>query len=187
MEYLLKLFPDTKFILMIRNPFNHIASLAKQDGIFREMEANDPRLLEWTKIIGHREFGSAKICININNPELVQTIRQKWESKDTYVEGWADYWASIYNYVNERIQQNPQLKKAVLVVRYEDLCDNPSEIIDKIIGHIGVDPSSFSDVKQHYCNTLHRPTYYKTSYSEREQQQIIAATSNIASNFGYNL
>ena len=41
MEYLLQLFPDTKFVVMIRNPFDHIASLAKQDAIFKEMEAND--------------------------------------------------------------------------------------------------------------------------------------------------
>jgi len=67
MEYLQKLFPDVKFIIIIRNPFDHIASLAKQDVILKELEQNDPRLLQWTKIIGHREFGTAKICINFNN------------------------------------------------------------------------------------------------------------------------
>ncbi|MGY5872530.1 MAG: sulfotransferase [Candidatus Thorarchaeota archaeon] len=187
MEYLLKLFPDTKFVIMIRNPFDHIASLAKQDAIFKEMEANDPRLLEWTKLIGHREFGSAKVCINLDNTETVQKIRELWESKETYVEGWAIYWASIYEHVHRQIQENPSIKKAALVVRYEDLCDSPSEVIDKIIGHTGIDPESFLQVKQHYCNTLRRPTYYKTTYSKKEQDQIISTAGDVASRFGYDL
>ena len=40
MEYLLKLFPMAKFLIIIRNPTNHIASIIKQDNIFLEMERN---------------------------------------------------------------------------------------------------------------------------------------------------
>ena len=187
MEYLLYLFPEAKFVLMIRNPFDHIASLAKQDQIFKEMESNDPRLLEWTKLIGHREFGSAKVCINVDNYNRINDVRERWNGKDTYVEGWAIYWSSIYEYVHKVLSHNPDVKKAALVVRYEDLCDSPSEIIDKIMAHTNIDSESFKSVKQHYCNTLRRPTYYKTTYSEKEQEQIIAATGEIATKFGYDL
>lgn len=187
MEYLLKIFPDSKFVIMVRNPFDHIASLAKQDAIFKEMEANDPRLLEWTKLIGHREFGSDKVCVNVENNGKVQTIREKWNHKDSYVEGWAIYWASIYDHVHRQVQENPSVRNAALLVRYEDLCDSPNDVIDKIVDHIGVDEKSFTKVKHHYCNTLRRPTYYKTSYTKEEQEQIIAATSDIASIFGYSL
>ncbi|MHA2192813.1 MAG: sulfotransferase, partial [Candidatus Thorarchaeota archaeon] len=65
MEYLQKIYPDVRFLIVIRNPFDHIASLAKQDMILRNLEHGNPRLLDWTKIIGHREFGSARICINL--------------------------------------------------------------------------------------------------------------------------
>jgi len=187
MEYLLKLFPKTKFVIMIRNPFDHIASLAKQDGVFKEMEGKDPRLLEWTKIIGHREFGSGKVCINLDDFETVQKIREMWRSKDTYVQGWAIYWASVYEYVYQKLQENPTLNKAVLVVKYEDMCDSPSDVIDRIVSHISVDPKSFNNIKQHYCDTLRRPTYYRTTYSEKEQQQILSTTNEIASKFGYEL
>jgi len=187
MEYLLHLFPDAKFVLMIRNPFDHIASLAKQDQIFKEMETDEPRLLEWTKLIGHREFGSAKVCINVDNYERIQTIRSKWNNKETYVEGWAIYWASIYERVHKTLEKNPIVKKAALVVRYEDMCDSPGEVIDSIIAHTNIDPESFKNVRQHYINTLRRPTYYKTSYSKNEQDQIIAATGDIATKFGYDL
>jgi hypothetical protein len=187
MEYLLKIFPDSKFVIMVRNPFDHIASLAKQDAIFKEMEANDPRLLEWTKLIGHREFGSDKVCVNVDNNGKVQTIREKWKNKDTYVEGWAIYWASIYDYVHRQMSENPRVKNAALLIRYEDLCDSPNDVIDRIVNHIGVDGKSFTNVKKHYSNTLRKPTYYKTIYTEKEKKQIVAATGDIASKFGYEL
>ncbi|TFG30548.1 sulfotransferase [Candidatus Thorarchaeota archaeon] len=187
MEYLLKLFPDARFVLMIRNPFDHIASLAKQDAIFKEMEANDPRLLEWTKLIGHREFGTAKICINLDDFDRIKKIRDLWENKETYVQGWAVYWASVYEYVHKKLQEDQRLAQAVIVIRYEDLCDRPDEVIDQIMNHIAVDKESFQKVKQHYCRTLKRPSYYRTSYTEQEQEQILTATGIISSKFGYDL
>ena len=187
MEYLLKLFPDARFVIMIRNPFDHIASLAKQDAIFKEMEANDPRLLEWTKLIGHREFGSAKVCINLDDYDLIKRIRELWDSKETYVEGWAIYWASVYDHVYRKLKDNPKIAQAALVIRYEDLCDRPSEVIDQILNHITVDKASFQNVKQHYCGTLKRPSYYRTTYTEKEQEQILSATKSTATKFGYEL
>lgn len=187
MEYLLKLFPDARFILMIRNPFDHIASLAKQDAIFKQMEAEDPRLLGWTKLIGHREFGSGKICINLDDSDLIQEIKELWNNKDTYVKGWAIYWASIYEFVYKKLQENHRLAQTVHVFRYEDLCDHPSEVIDQILNHISVEKGSFQKVKQHYCETLRRPTYYRTSYTELEQEQILEATKDVAFKFGYEL
>ncbi len=187
MEYLLKLFPDAKFVLMIRNPFDHIASLAKQDAIFKQMEAEDPRLLEWTKLIGHREFGSEKVCINLDNYDLVKEVRQLWNNKATYVKGWALYWASVYDFVHKELTENQNLAQAVHVFRYEDLCDRPSEVIDQILNHISVEKESFRKVKQHYCATLKRPSYYRTSYTDKEQDQILTATKDAASEFGYEL
>jgi hypothetical protein len=99
LEYLQKLFPDAKFVIFIRNPFDHIASLAKQDKLFYEIEQEDPRLLDWTKIIGHREFGHARVCINFNNYDIIQRIRRLWGHEDTYINGWAIYWASTYSYL----------------------------------------------------------------------------------------
>ncbi|MGY5875543.1 MAG: sulfotransferase [Candidatus Thorarchaeota archaeon] len=187
MEYILKLYPGAKFILMIRNPFNHIASAAKQDGIFEEMERADPRLLDWTKIIGHREFGSAKFCINMGSTETVEKIRQLWSKRDTYVKGWAIYWDAVYSHVHERLTNNPELAKASLLVRYEDLCNSPVEMIDKITTHLELDADKFSHVKEHYVATLRAPSYYRTKYSEKEQEDIIAATGETASKFGYTL
>lgn len=185
MEYLHKLFPDVKFIIIIRNPFDHIASLAKQDRILKELEYEDPRLLDWTKIIGHREFGTAKVCINYNNPEITQRIRALWRHKETYIEGWAVYWAETYSYIQKKLETNPNLAKASLMVRYEDLCEKSDVTIDKIIDHIELDPKKFSKIKKHYSKRLKKPTYYITKFSDKEQEKIINITGNVAEKFGY--
>ncbi len=187
MAYILKMFPDARFILMIRNPFNHIASLSKQDKLFAELEGNDPRLLDWTKVIGHREFGTGRVCINPADNDVVLKIRELWESSETYAQGWAVYWAAIYSLMHEHLEKNPRIAKAALVVRYEDLCKSPSEQIDEIVSHLGLDPDKFRSIKAHYVQTLRAPSYYRTKYSEEEQDAIIRITQDTASKFGYEL
>ncbi|MFW9992779.1 MAG: sulfotransferase [Candidatus Odinarchaeota archaeon] len=185
MDYLQRLFPDVKFVILIRNPFSHIASLAKQDGVLKELERKDPLLLDWTKIIGHREFGSAKVCINLDNHSTIQRIRQLWGQKDNYIKGWAIYWASVYSHIYKKLQTNPELAKASLIVKYEDLCEFPGKTIDRIIDHIEVNPEDFAKIKEYYCTRLHQPNYYKTEYSEKEREDILKATREIAEMYGY--
>jgi hypothetical protein len=187
LEYILKMFPDAKFLLVIRNPFTHIASLAKQDVILGRLEARDPRLMDWTKVIGHREFGSAKFCINVDNTETVRRIRSLWKSKTHYVEGWALYWSAIYASAFERLKNSKRLSNATLMVKYEDLCMNPAKTIDAIIDHVEVDRKKFEPVKKYYMKNLRLPSYYSVEYEPDEVAAIRRVASQTASMFGYNL
>jgi hypothetical protein len=187
MEYLKKMFPDVRFIIVVRNPFDHIASLAKQDMILRSLESADPRLLDWTKIIGHREFGSARIIINLGSSETVERIRRLWNSKDTYARGWAVYWNAVYSFVQDKLESNTEIADASLVFRYEDLCESPEKIIDNIVKHVEIDAARFQPIKEHYKSRLTKPTYYRTEYTEQEQNDILQETEETASGFGYSL
>jgi hypothetical protein len=186
MEYLQKIMPDVKFIIVVRNPFSHIASLAKQDTIFSEVERQDPRLLDWTKIIGHREFGAAKVCINVGDTNLVREIREHWSNKNTYVKGWAKYWASLYAHVHKKLEQNQDLAKAALVVKYETLCEEPSATINRIFEHAELDVSKFKQ-KQEYVESLRPPSYYSVQYTDKERESIIKHTGPVAKLFDYDL
>lgn len=187
MEYIQRFLPDVKFLIIIRNPFDHIASLSKQDMILSEVERQDPRLLDWTKIIGHREFGAAKICINLDDTDTVQDIRELWKNKETYVTGWAKYWASIYSHVHHTLKHNQNLADATLVVRYETLCGSPDETIDRIIEHTELDSKKFEGVKKKYVKTLRPPAYYSVQYSDKETESIKNITGPIARLFDYEI
>lgn len=185
--YILKLFPDAKFIIMARNPFDHIASLAKQDVVLGRLQTDDPRLLDWTKIIGHREFGTGKVCINVGDSELIQQIRRLWRKKATYAEGWAQYWTSIYSYTLDQISSNRKVAEASLLVRYEDLCGSPAKTIDAITEHLELDREKFTPVRKVYIDKLRQPTYYRTVYTDAEQESIIRVTSKVTARLGYDL
>ncbi|MFX1428156.1 MAG: sulfotransferase, partial [Promethearchaeota archaeon] len=124
MEYLQRIFPSSKFLLIIRNPVDQIASLIKQTKLFMKIEKDIPLFQDWLKILGHQEFGYQRICINVNNPEVVYKIRKLWSKKKTYVKGWAHYWVFIYDFIAKRLEENDKLRKATLIVNYDELCDN---------------------------------------------------------------
>lgn len=185
LEYLLSLFPDAKFLLVIRNPISHVASLMKQDRLFYEMEREDKRLLHWTKLIGHREFGSAKTVINLDDPQTAKEIKSLWANGGTAAKGWALYWAKVYGYLDQLLQQNHQLAEASLIIRYEDLCKNSVETLDKMVAHLEISAEKFRPIKEAYVGSLEQPSYYDPSFSDQELKAIKEATSKVAKKYGY--
>ncbi len=185
LEYILKMLPAAKFIIMVRHPINHIASLVKQDAIITQLEADDERLLHWTKIIGHREFGTGKIIINVDTTEEVEEIRRLWSNKSTYVEGWAIYWTYIYKYIDRILKENENIAKASLLVRYEDLTSNTEEVIDQIFNHLELPSEALDYIKNKYKDFLKPPTYYKPSFTKEEIETIEKHTKKIAKLYGY--
>ncbi len=183
LEYLLRIFPNSKFLLTIRNPVKHIASLIKQTQLFIRMEREAPLLIDWLRIVGHYEFGSQQVCINSGNTDIIRKIRELSKHKETYVKGWANYWDSIYGYISNCLDTNKKLKKATHIVRYDDLCGNSAEVIDKILEHTELTDSKFEKVKNFYIKNLHKPAYYTSNFTEQELNQIYEVTKTTANWF----
>ncbi len=183
-EYLLRLFPSSKILLIIRNPVNHIASLIKQTKLYIKMEQKNPILSDWLRIIGHHEFGHRQVCINVGNSGLIRKIRKLWRNKKTYVKGWAYYWSSIYDFFADHLDKNKKLKKATLIVRYNDLCDKPAIIIDKILEHTELSTHKFEKLKKYYINNLHKPSYYTPNFSNQDLKYISDITKSTVARFG---
>jgi len=185
LEYLNRIYPNSKFLLIIRNPVNHIASLIKQTRLFIKMEEENPTLIDWHRITGHSEFGHYQLCINTGDNELIHKIRRLWKDERTYVKGWAYYWSSLYGYVMNLLEANKKIKESTLIIRYEDLCENPAEIIDKILEHSELPLNNFEKIKKYYIRHLHEPTYYTPNFSNQELLHISEITKATASRFGY--
>ncbi|MFX1235024.1 MAG: sulfotransferase [Promethearchaeota archaeon] len=183
-EYLLKLFPDVKFLLIIRNPVNQIASLIKQIKLFMRIECKAPLLQEWFRLIGHYEFGHHQVCINVGNTDVIRKIRMLWTKKETYVKGWAYYWNSIYEYLADNLEKNRKFREATLIINYDELCENPDGIIAKILEHTELSVEKFERVRKYYIDHLHVPNYYKPDFSQQELAEISEITKKTASRFG---
>ncbi len=185
MEYLHKLFPDVKFVLVIRHPINHIASYIKQERIFLDLEKENDKIRDWITKVGHIEFGSEKVFINLNSKENIDKIRALLEKEETFVRAYAFYWKLVYEYTTDLLSKNKELAKQTLVIRFEDLTDNSEETIDKIIEHLELDKEKSAELREKYIQKLHQPTYYKPSFSDEELATIKEETYEIAKLYGY--
>jgi len=186
LEYLLKLFPKARFLIMVRNPINQIASLIKQHNLFLKMEDKNPYMTDWLRLLGHHEFGVGLKCINIGNTEQLCKIKELMRKKKTNVKAWAYYWDYLYNYIANLLETSSKLRNATLVVRYTDLCENSDETINKILNHTQLTFKEFIDIKNHYCEYLKKPEYYSFDFSQKEKEQIITITRDTAKKLGFN-
>lgn len=185
MQYLRKIFPDARFLLYVRNPIDHVASLMKQDRIWDELDRDDPRQIEIIEMTGHHEFGQRQVMANVGKPEVLAEIHNL-RAEGRMVRARARYWAYVYDFVLSQIASDPGLANAVAVVRYEDLCGNSGETIDRIVAHAGLAAQSFADVRTAYTAKLSLPDYYRPSFSPEELADIVDVTQGVASQFGYD-
>jgi hypothetical protein len=186
MAYLRKMFPNARFLLYVRNPVDHVASLLKQDRIWDELDRDDPRQIEIIEMTGHHEFGSRQIMANVGDPSVLREIHQLRDAGHT-VRARAKYWAYTYDFVLNQIASDPDLASAVCVVRYEDLCGDSGPTIDRILEHAGLAPEAFAATREAYISKLSLPEYYRPSFNARELNDIVEVTSDVAGRFGYDV
>ncbi|EPC00333.1 hypothetical protein L861_07495 [Litchfieldella anticariensis FP35 = DSM 16096] len=181
--YLHRLYPEARFLVAIRDPVWHIASLMKQQALFTTGETNQPRALEHMRRVGHFEFGLDRRAINVGDDTMTAKITELWETGQE-VEGWAHYWADIYRHVANLLDNDPALRDACLVVRYEDLCSQPEEMLTRVHVHsqLSVEPQALREA----ASGLHAPTYYRPKFSDRELTLIREITQPVAARFGYS-
>jgi hypothetical protein len=114
-EYLADLFPDARFVVPIRHPVPHVASLVRQHELFCDYSRRDGRVPAYLSAAGHYEFGPQRIPIAINGSG-VQTL-VAWQAAEEH-RGYAIQWAAVYGFVLQLLEQRPELAKRVLVVRH---------------------------------------------------------------------
>lgn len=181
LEYLLKIFPTARFVIPVRDPFWHIASLMKQHRIFCEGQQDNPRAVLHLQRVGHFEFGLDRRPINADDDDEVGVIQDLWE-RGREVEAWARYWNHTHAYLAARLEQEPALRRAAFVVRYEDLCRAPGETMASIFAHCGL--SVPHQLRRRADRSIRFPGYYRPDFSRQEVDVIHRCTGETAARFG---
>jgi len=164
LAYLLKLFPDARFIVPVRDPVAHIASLMKQHRLFVRMAEGNPRILRHLQRTGHFEFGPDRRPINAGDDKATARIARLW-SDGRDLEGWADYWALVYGHVAHLLETDPLVGAAVHIVRHEDFCDDPSGVMRNTLAHCDLEAE---DLPALAASRISPPDYYVTGFSDAE-------------------
>lgn len=177
LEYLLALFPDARFVIPVRDPVWHVASLMKQHRLFCARTRDNPKARTHLRRVGHFEFGPDRRPINAGDTECVQAICAHFAAGRD-IEGWALYWNHLYGYLADRLEQDERLRESALVVHYEALCSDPRGILRQVLEHCRL-----AEVPEHIERAAARvrfPDYYQPPFTRHERtliERLTAATA----------
>ena len=181
LAYLKRLFDDALFVVPVRDPVHHIASLIKQHRLFQAAEGADGRILDHMRRAGHFEFGLDLRPINFGHAGATARVRALWAEGEE-VRGWAAYWADVYGHVLARLAADDGLRQAVKIVRFHELCRKSERVLADLFDHCGLAVTD-QDLAR-WAARLTAPSYYRPAFSERDLDVIAEETGAIAEAFG---
>lgn len=109
------------FLVIFRNPIYHSYSLLKTHKRFYKLQENDPYILEYMNLIGHREFGKGL------KKFVYKDILIKNFYKPNSINYWLCNWINCYSWI---LSNKLYKKKNVHLIQYEKLCRNESNLED---------------------------------------------------------
>lgn len=181
LEFLLEVFPDARFVIPVRAPHTHIASLMKTHALFVRGQRANARARRHLRRVGHYEFGLDRQPINTGDSAATATVLELWQRGEE-VRGWAHYWAQIYGYVADRLAQNPRLAAAARLVVFEDLCARPEAELAAIMEHCGLSAAA-GDLTATAAR-IKQPSYYQANFSAADAAAISDITAAVAARVG---
>lgn len=183
MAYLQRLSPDAKFILPIRDPVSHVASLVRQHKRFSDAGHADKRATAHMSQVGHFEFGLNRIPVNTGNVQRIQEIQAAWKNGEE-IRGFALYWDMIYRFVYDQLNADPILAKSTKILSHATLCADPNITLREMLSHCQLSAdNAWLDTQA----KMIRPEKSATTLSAEEIKLIKDITGQTATLFQVNL
>jgi hypothetical protein len=183
LAYLVRLFPNARILLPVREPASHIASLLRQHRLFSGGQRKHRQALTFMQRTGHFEFGLDRRPINLGDAARVQQIRKDWAAGDE-VRGLAQYWDMVYGYLARLLASDPRVREATQVVRFETLCAAPRETLRGVLDHCRLPEAE--RIALQFAPGIRYPTYYASPFSSGDRAMIEQQTAATAKLWGYS-
>lgn len=175
-EYLLRLFPDARFIIPIRHPITHIASLLRQHELFSQYAMEDSRVGPYLIAAGHYEFGPQRVPIHVCQSSI-DPIRSALKNQQDHI-AYAIQWRDIYAKPLSLLIEKPDLVNQVTLVKHEDFCRDPYATWNRIALVCELDP-----VQQDFKHIVAPES--STGLTDKQKTEIWDVTCDIAESIGY--
>lgn len=178
---ILQLFPDARIIIPLRDPLTHIASLMRQHALFSAAEVRHPAALRYMQRVGHYEFGLDRRALNLGSVSATTAIQKLWRDGNE-VEGWSLYWASVHDFVAEQLHEDRAVRKAALLVRFEELCADAEGTLTRILNHAHLesDKAWIAATSRH----IRAPSSGPPPFTEAQYRKIRQITASAAQRLG---
>src|SRR5690606_4215346 len=129
---------------------------------------------------GHFEFGLDRRVINFGDAGASESVERLWKDGED-VRGYARCWAQVYGFLARRLAANEALRRAAIVVRFEDLCGQSLETVQRVAEHCEL--ADDRQLHRELADRLHAPTYYQAKFSPAEYAAIEDETREVAGEF----
>jgi hypothetical protein len=182
LAYLVRLFPDARFLVPVREPVGHIASLRRQHRLFSAGQRRHPRARRYMRRSGHFEFGLDRRPMNLGDAARTQAVLRAWAAGEE-ARGWARAWDMAYGHLADLLASDAAVRAAARAVRFEDLCDAPAETIRAALDHCGL--PGVAEAVRRFAPLVRRPAYYPTDFTPAELAAIREETARTAARWGY--
>jgi len=182
LAYLVRLFPDARFLIAVRSPRRHIGSLARQHEWFCDGQRRSPRALAFMRRSGHFEFGLDRRPVQLGDAPRTAQIIDDWAA-GREVRGWATYWDMVYSHLGRLLDGDDKVRRASLIVRFETLCESPAETLRNVLDHCAL--ADGEALIERFAPTVRDPAYYASRFSPDDEKIIDEATADTARRWGY--
>jgi hypothetical protein len=176
---LTELFPDARFVVPLRDPVSHVASLMRQHALFCAAETQHPAALRYMQRVGHFEFGLDRRPLNLGEGGATKEVQRLWR-EGREVEGSALYYAAVHEYLLDLLQDD-KVREATLLVRFETLLEQPAETFRQILAHTKL-PGDEAFVAS-LAKRIHPPRY-RPDFDEKDLATIRRITGPVAARLG---
>ena len=120
-------FKNDLFIILFRDPLSHSFSLQNTHNKICIAQKNDPFILDYMNLIGHREFGLNQKPFNYGkNKSLTESIFDSKDKDNYWLKSWINAYSWLYDFAKKHKPNN------LMLVSYEDICDPKSKKINEI-------------------------------------------------------
>ncbi|HVJ55241.1 MAG TPA: sulfotransferase [Aliidongia sp.] len=182
LPYLARLFPDARFIVLVREPLEHVASLARQQRIFAEAQRTNARAQDYLRALGHFEFGLDRRPINMGDDAVIEEILARW-ARGEELAGSALYWRHLYGSLSALLAEDEDLARRVAIVRFETLYGEPAQTLRRLLDHCGLDADA--PPLESLAARLKPPRLYRPDIPAGEAADVARICAPVASLYGY--
>ncbi len=117
---------DFLMVILYRDPLTHAASLMEKHRSYKQLQQDDPFVLEYMNWLGHHEFGLNQ------KPFIFSTSTYTFDDEKDTLDFWLKTWINYYSYA--LTINHPK----TLFINYDAYCKNPGETVSTILEKVGI-------------------------------------------------
>lgn len=184
LPYLHGEFGDAKFVVPIRHPLTHIASLQQQHQRFADAAGRHPSIAAQMARSGHFEFGPQRRAENLGDNEVSQRIQDAFAAGRD-IEGYALQWAQSYGWLADCLSHDTTLAASTLLLRHEEVCQSPKESLRALANHVELTDDEAATLVERWSPRLRTSNTPRQRDMTEQLETIQRLCEPVARRFGY--